>query len=182
MPVSDANAGSRSSAFPSPSTRTWCVWRTWPAPCSWHRQRPAGAVGPQSANLAPYSSSATVTKEIDESAFGVTHGLPEDPWEPTTGANTLRFTSTDPDPAGPSLQMKGSPFDSLRPRQTPDSCLGSRGRRIKSGRPYQKVQVRRGTGVLAETPLRPSGANGSHLMRVNADRQRLLSHALICPT
>ena len=152
MPVSDANAGSRSSAFPSPSTRTWCVWRTWPAPCSWHRQRPAGAVGPQSANLAPYSSSATVTKEIDESAFGVTHGLPEDPWEPTTGANTLRFPSTDPDPSGSSMQVKGSQFDSPRPGQTPDSCLGVKG---------SPVQIRPSRQVF-RTLVPPNGNETSH--------------------
>jgi hypothetical protein len=50
-----------------------------------------------------------------------------DLWEPTAGANTLRFSCTDPDPAGPSLQVKGSPFDSLRPGPTPDSCLGVKG-------------------------------------------------------
>jgi hypothetical protein len=65
---------------------------------------------------------------------------------PGAGANTLRFTSADPDPARPSPQVKDSPLDSLRPGQTTDPCLGSRGRRFKSGRPDQKVQVRRGSG------------------------------------
>jgi hypothetical protein len=53
--------------------------------------------------------------------------LPKDPWEPTAGAKALRFTSTDPDPAGPSPQVSGSPFDASRPGQTPDSCLGVKG-------------------------------------------------------
>jgi hypothetical protein len=49
------------------------------------------------------------------------------PWEPTMGANALRLSSTDPDPAGPLLQVRGSLLDSLRPGQTPDSCLGVKG-------------------------------------------------------
>jgi hypothetical protein len=43
------------------------------------------------------------------------------------GANALRLPSTDPDPAGSSLQVGGSPLDSLKPWQTPDSCLGVKG-------------------------------------------------------
>jgi len=43
------------------------------------------------------------------------------------GANALRFSSTYLDPAGPSRQVEGSPFDSPRPGRTPCSCLGVKG-------------------------------------------------------
>jgi len=59
--------------------------------------------------------------------FGVTYCQESDPWEPPVGANTLRFSSIDPDPARLSLQVRGSLLDSLRPEQTPDSCLGVKG-------------------------------------------------------
>ena len=58
------------------------------------------------------------------------HVLPGS-WEPTMGANALRLSSTDLDPAGPSLQVRGSPLDSLRPWQTPDSWLGVKGSRVQ---------------------------------------------------
>ena len=60
--------------------------------------------------------------------------------EPTTGANVLRFLSTYRDACGTFLQVSGSPFDSLRPGQTPDSCLGVKGSPVQI-RPSRLVKV-----------------------------------------
>jgi hypothetical protein len=49
------------------------------------------------------------------------------PGEPALGANVLRFASTRRDTRGTLPQVGGSPFDSLRSGQTPDSCLGVKG-------------------------------------------------------
>ncbi len=53
--------------------------------------------------------------------------LPRDSWEPIEGANVARFVSTHRDVCRALPQVSGSHFDSLRPRQTPVSCLGVRG-------------------------------------------------------
>ena len=59
------------------------------------------------------------------------------PGEPTVGATTVRFTSTDPDSAGSLPQVSGSTLDSPRPGQTLDSCLGVKGSpvQIRPSRP-----------------------------------------------
>jgi len=66
--------------------------------------------------------------------------------EPTAGANTLRLSSADPDPAGLFLQVKGSVFDFPRPGQTPVSCLGVKGSPVQIRPSRPEVQARRGTG------------------------------------
>ena len=78
------------------------------------------------------------------------------------GANVLRLPQTHHDLSGRSAEG-ASPPDYLRPSQTPDSCLGPRGRRFKSGHPGQFPQVRvvlsmTGSIVLA-SGLLPSNAD-----------------------
>jgi len=96
----------------------------------------------------------------DESAFRVTYC--QSSLGANTGANTLRFTPTDPDPAGPSLQVKGSPFDSLRPSQTPDSCLGVKGSPVQirpSRRFFERLYPKLGTKSAMIVPTWPSGTS-----------------------
>jgi hypothetical protein len=78
--------------------------------------------------------------DFQQAANGILRRTARELWEPTTGANALRSSSTDLDPAGPSLQVKGSPLDSLRPGQTPDSCLGVKGSPVQI-RPSRLVRV-----------------------------------------
>jgi len=47
--------------------------------------------------------------------------------EPIRGANAIRFLAAHRDPSRRFLLVRGSTLDSLRPRQTPDSCLGVKG-------------------------------------------------------
>ena len=55
------------------------------------------------------------------------------------GANALRFSSTYLDPAGPSLQVEGSPFDSPRLVGHRVRAWGSRGRRFKPAVPRAEL-------------------------------------------
>ena len=76
---------------------------------------------------------------VDLQAHGVVMisiaiGSPLAPWEPrepVRGANAFRLTRTRRDSARAFLQVRGSPFDSLRPGQTPGSCLGVKGSRVQ---------------------------------------------------
>jgi hypothetical protein len=73
--------------------------------------------------------------------------------------------------ARPSLlnfMIADTPFDSLRPGQTLDSCLGVKGSpvQIRPSRPEGPGQ--KGFRVLTRAPLRSSGANRRHLTPVNA--------------
>ncbi len=64
------------------------------------------------------------------------------------GANVLRFASTRRDTCGMLPQVGGSPFDSLRPRQTPDSCLGVKGSPVQirpSRRFFERLYPEMGT-------------------------------------
>jgi hypothetical protein len=60
----------------------------------------------------------------------------------------LRFVPTHRDARGTIPQVSGSPFDSLRPGQTPDSCRGSRGRGSNPAVPTKRS--------------RSEGVSGSH--------------------
>jgi hypothetical protein len=64
--------------------------------------------------------------------------LPWDSREPTAGANVLRLVPAHRDACGTSPQVRGSPFDPLRPGQTPDSCLGVKGSPVQI-RPSRQV-------------------------------------------
>lgn len=110
--------------------------------------------------------------------------------EPTAGANPLRFSTTDPDPARRFLQVNGSLPDSLRPGQTTDSCLGVKGpfkRRapIMSPGLYQGIcQIGRASEVgqsRGQRPLRHGGSaqrprqlrtGGHHPRRTGAPAHR----------
>ena len=49
-------------------------------------------------------------------------GVAQRPWEPQMGANAIGRLQTQPDPLRMSMQVEGSPFDSVRRRQTPESA------------------------------------------------------------
>ena len=72
--------------------------------------------------------------------------------EPITGANDPRFASTRRDPAGTLLQVRDPRFDSLRPGQIPDSCLGVKG---------SPVQIRPPRLVLGNTVSVIDGATNT---------------------
>jgi len=68
--------------------------------------------------------------------------------EPITGATTSRSPPMSCDTPGVSLQVRGSPFDSLRPGQTPDSCLGVKGSPVQirpSRRVFERLYPKLGT-------------------------------------
>jgi hypothetical protein len=190
-PISTSSSGGRGrAALRTSSLRRSRVVPPEPVPCA-----------PASDAAAPPPTNPRYTERpawSDESAFGVTHCLPGDPWEPTAGANTLRFTSADPDPARPSPQVKSSPLDSLRPRQTPDSCLGVKGSpvqirpsrlAVKFFRIYlcpcqsqQKSQLIAKRPVQTRAPITCPGLLSGHLPIRQSQRnqqsrgQRSLSH------
>jgi hypothetical protein len=68
---------------------------------------------------------------------GAMGGAREEPWEPTRGANVLKLPPTCHDSVRVMSLVRGSPFDSVRPRQTHCPCLGVKGSqvRILSSRP-----------------------------------------------
>jgi len=95
--------------------------------------------------------------------FPMESDLPWESWEPAAGANAFRLVPTHCDDFGRSPQVRSSPFDSLRPGQTPDSCLGVKGSpvQIRPSRPEGPGQ--KGFRVLARAPFRSSGAKQGHL-------------------
>ena len=63
-----------------------------------------------------------------------------EPQEPIRGANAFRLPRTRRDSARALMQMRGSPSDSLRPGQTPDSCLGVKGSPVQIRPPRLVVE------------------------------------------
>jgi hypothetical protein len=61
----------------------------------------------------------------------------EEPREPIRGANVFKLPPTDHDSARVICLVRGSPFDSVRPRQTHCPCLGVKGSQVQilSSRP-----------------------------------------------
>jgi hypothetical protein len=71
--------------------------------------------------------------------------VPRDSREPTAGATVIRFVSTHRDACGTLPQARGSLFDSVRLRQTPDSCLGGQG--VAGSNPAVPTRRSRSEGV-----------------------------------
>jgi hypothetical protein len=75
--------------------------------------------------------------------------------EPLTGANALRLASIPRDLLRTFLQVRGSPSDSPRPGQMPDSCLGVKGSPVQirpSRRFYERLCPELGTKTAMIVP------------------------------
>ena len=63
--------------------------------------------------------------------MGVASPAQEEPREPIRGANVFKLPPTDHDSARVICLVGGSPFDSVRPRQTHCPCLGVKGSQVR---------------------------------------------------
>jgi hypothetical protein len=68
---------------------------------------------------------------VFDSAMGVASPAQEEPREPIQGANVFKLPSTGHDSARVISLVRGSPFDSVRPRQTHCPCLGVKGSQVR---------------------------------------------------